>query len=195
MKHHFRQFLRAKRDSLTQAEVIEKSKTITDALIRSDLFEKSSSLFAYLDVRNEVHTRPLIEYCFGINKPVFVPVTRDREMFFTQLHGFSDLVEAGFGISEPAHPIAAEPDEKSLFIIPGVGFDECGNRIGYGAGFYDKYLHCRNLHRSNCRSGMHLVGICFEIQMADELPKEETDVQMDSVLTENKWRIVGKECR
>lgn len=187
MKHHFRQFLRAHRDSLTQAEVFEKSKIITDELIQSDLFEKSGSLFAYLDVRNEVSTRRLIEHCFKIGKPVYVPVTRDRDMFFAQLHDFSDLVEAGYGISEPGHPVKAEPDEKSLFIIPGVGFDKCGNRVGYGAGFYDKYLHCR--------SYMHLVGICFEIQMAAELPKEETDVQMDSVLTEKRWIIVEKECR
>lgn len=160
---------------------------ITDALIHSDLFEKSGSLFAYLDVRNEVQTKPLIEYCFKIGKPVFVPVTRNRDMFFAPLHDFSDLVVAEYGISEPAHPISAEPDENALFIIPGVGFDERGNRIGYGAGFYDKYLHCR--------SYMHLIGVCFEIQMTDELPKEETDVQMNSVLTEKRWLIVEKKHR
>ncbi|WNY28572.1 5-formyltetrahydrofolate cyclo-ligase [Methanimicrococcus stummii] len=185
MKHHFRQFLRARRDSLTQTEAAEKSKAITDSLIHSELFQKSSSLFAYLDVRGEVQTRPLIEYCFKIGKPVYVPVTRDREMFFAELCDFSVLTEAGYGILEPAHPVEAIPDENSLFIIPGVGFDKCGNRIGYGAGFYDKYL--------NCRSCLHLIGICFEIQLADELPTEDADVQMDSVLTEKRWLIVEKE--
>ncbi len=184
MKHHFRQFLRARRDSLTQSEILEKSKIMTDMLIQSDLFKKSGSLFAYLNIGNEVSTRLLIEHCFKIGKPVYVPVTRDQGMFFSVLHDFSDLVEAGYGISEPAHPVRAEPDERSLFIIPGVGFDKYGNRIGYGAGFYDKYLHCR--------SYMHLIGICFEIQLTDELPKEETDVQMDSVLTEKRWIIVEK---
>lgn len=187
MKHHFRQFLRAHRDSLTHDEVIEKSRIITETLIASDLFKKSGSLFVYLNVRNEVSTQMLIEHCFQIGKPVYVPVTREKEMFFAQLCDFSDLIPAGYGISEPAHPAAAEPDEKSLFIIPGVGFDKCGNRIGYGAGFYDKYLHCR--------SSMHLIGVCFEIQLTDELPKEETDVTMDSVLTEKRWIIVEKECR
>lgn len=160
---------------------------ITDALIQSDLFEKSGSLFAYLDIGNEVQTRPLIEHCFKIKKPVFVPVTRDGEMFFAPLHDFSDLVEAGYGISEPINPVAAEPDENALFIIPGIGFDKHGSRIGYGAGFYDKYLHCR--------SDVHLVGICFEIQMTDELPKEKTDVRMDAVLTEKRWVIVDKKGR
>ncbi|MDR2943704.1 MAG: 5-formyltetrahydrofolate cyclo-ligase [Methanosarcinales archaeon] len=187
MKHHFRQLLRARRDSLTHADVLEKSKRITDALVQSELFEKSGSLFAYLDVRNEVSTRSLIEYCFTIGKPVYVPVTRGQDMFFAQIRDFSDLVEAGYGISEPAHPVKAETDEKSLFIVPGVGFDKYGNRIGYGAGFYDKYL--------NCRSYMHLIGVCFDFQIVDRLPKEVTDVQMDSVLTEVRWLIAEKEER
>ncbi|MDV0444610.1 putative protein YqgN [Methanimicrococcus sp. At1] len=185
MKHHFRQFLRAHRDSLTREEVAEKSARITEALISSDLFEKSGSLFVYLDVGNEVCTRPLIEHCFRIGKPVFVPVTKDGGMFFSEIRDFSNFVPAAFGIPEPANPILAEPDENSLFVIPGVGFDKNGNRVGYGAGFYDKYLHCRSF--------MHLVGVCFEIQIADELPAEETDVSMDSVLTETEWIIVEKE--
>lgn len=187
MKHHFRQFLRAHRDSLTQEEVLEKSRQMTQTLINSDLFQKSSSVFAYLDVRNEVSTRFLIEHCFTIGKPVFVPVTRENDMFFSKLENFSDLIEAAYGIPEPAHPAAAEPDKNSLIIVPGIGFDKCGNRIGYGAGFYDKYLSCRTF--------MHSVGICFEIQLTDELPTEETDVQMDSILTEDRWVIVEKECR
>lgn len=187
MKNYFRKFLRARRDSLTREEVLEKSRTITEVLIHSDIFQKSGSVFVYLDVKNEVSTRFLIEHCFEINKPVFVPVTCDNEIFFSKLEDFSDLVKAAYGIPEPAHPVAAEPDKSSLIIVPGVGFDVYGNRIGYGAGYYDKYLQGR--------IAMHLIGICFEIQLTDELPTEKTDVQLDSILTENQWITVEKEQR
>jgi len=183
MKSHYRNFLRERRDGLTQDEIIEKSQTMTDMLIESDLFKSCESLYAYLDVRNEVHTRPLIDYCLMAGKPVYVPVTHDKEMFFTRLFDFSNLKEAAFGIPEPENPVPAEPDSRSLFIIPGVGFDKHGNRIGYGAGFYDKYLSCRKY--------LHLVGICFEIQLVDTLPADETDIQMDFILTEKRW-ITGE---
>lgn len=186
MKHHYRNFLRAQRDSLTQDDITEKSHLITESLIESDLFQKCDSLFAYLDVRNEVHTRPLIDYCFKIGKPVYVPVTRGNEMFFTRLIDFSHLREAAFGIPEPINPMPVEPDEGSLFVIPGVGFDKSCSRIGYGVGFYDKYLSGRNR--------LHLVGLCFEIQLVDALPAEETDVRMDSVLTEKRW-LFQRYCR
>ncbi|MCL2549548.1 MAG: 5-formyltetrahydrofolate cyclo-ligase [Methanimicrococcus sp.] len=185
MKYHYRNFLRERRDRLTQDDIIQKSQIITDTLVESDMFKNCGSLFAYLGVRNEVQTYPLIDYCFRIGKPVYVPVTRDKEMFFTRLFDFSHLKEAAFGIPEPENPVPANPDRQSLFVIPGVGFDKCGNRIGYGAGFYDRYL--------SRRASLHLVGICFEIQLVDLLPAEETDIRMDSVLTEKRW-IVGKNC-
>jgi len=185
MKSHYRNFLRERRDSLTPDEMIQKSQIITDTLVESDLFKNCGSLFAYLNVRNEVHTYPLIDYCFKTGKPVYVPVTRDKEMFFTRLFDFLHLKEAAFGIPEPENPVPAEPNNRSLFIIPGVGFDKCGNRIGYGAGFYDRYL--------SRRKSLQMIGICFEIQLVDLLPAEETDVRMDSVLTEKRW-IIGKDC-
>jgi 5-formyltetrahydrofolate cyclo-ligase len=100
-------------------------------------------------------------------------------MFFSQIKDFDHLKEATFGILEPVHPIPVEPDDKSLFIIPGLGFDESGNRIGYGAGYYDKYLFCR--------SSLCLLGICFEEQIVDTIPREKTDVFMDAILTEKRW--------
>lgn len=152
---------------------------MTDTLIESALFKNCSSLFAYIDVRNEVRTRPLIDYCLKTGKPVFVPVTRDKGMFFTRLLDFSHLKDGAYGIPEPENPVPAEPDEQALFVIPGVGFDKSGNRVGYGAGYYDKYL--------SRRKPFHLLGICFEIQLVDILPAEEKDIRMDSVLTEKRW--------
>lgn len=187
LKKEIRRRLRDCRNQLSEDEIITKSRCITNTLIQSELFKKSGSLFAYLETQNEVLTRPLIEHCFRIGKPVYVPVTQKNEIFFTRLNDFSNLVEADFGILEPKNPIAEEPDENSLFIIPGVGFDQFGTRLGYGAGFYDRYLYRRE--------ALSFVGVCFEIQLADKLPKEETDVLMDSVLTEKRWLIVDKKNR
>jgi 5,10-methenyltetrahydrofolate synthetase len=148
------------------------------------LFQKCDSLFAYLDVRNEVHTRPLIDYCFKIHKPVFVPVVQKNEMFFSEIRDYSELIASVFDIPSPQNPVPTEPGSGSLFIVPGLGFDKCGNRVGYGAGFYDKYL-C-------CRSRLHLIGVCFESQLEEKLPADETDIRMDSVLTEKRWILTKK---
>jgi len=178
MKHDIRQKLRTSRNQMTPEEVALKSRQITEALIHSDLFQKCTSVFTYLNIQNEVQTRSVIEHCLKIGKPVFVPVTRKEEMFFS-IADFDHLNEAAFGILEPADPVPAEPDGKSLFIIPGLGFDERGSRIGYGAGYYDKYLFCR--------SSLCLLGICFEEQIIDAIPTEKTDVFMDAILTEKRW--------
>jgi len=108
-----------------------------------------------------------------------VPVTRKEGMFFSQITDLDHLKEAAFGILEPTDPVPIEPDDKTLLIIPGLGFDENGGRIGYGAGYYDKYLFGR--------ASLCLLGICFEEQIADTLPREKTDVFMDAVLTEKRW--------
>ena len=179
MKNYYRKILRKRRDDLSEDDVLSNSKLITDTLIESDLFQTCDSLFAYLDVRNEVRTYSLIDFCFKINKPVYIPVTQKDEMFFSEIRSFSELEDSSFGIPAPKNPVRTEPDSGSLFIVPGLGFDKCGNRLGYGAGFYDKYLCGRNR--------LHLIGICFESQFEEELPADKTDIQMDSVLTEKRW--------
>ena len=179
MKKNLRSILRARRDSLTIDEISEKSRQITDILVSSESFKQCSSLYTYLDVRNEVCTKSLIEYCFDIGKPVYVPFVVESDMFFSKISDFSQLKTGVFGILEPIFPKADEPDSKSLFVVPGVGFDRRGHRLGYGAGYYDKYLCSREF--------MGLIGVCFDIQLIDEIPSEKTDVSMDAILTENGW--------
>ena len=179
MKRNYRTVLRERRNSLQKDEILYNSGVIMATLTESELFHRCHSLFMYMNIQNEVHTRPLIDFCFKINKPVFVPVTYGNEMFFSSLSEFSILMDSNFGIPVPEVQIPTEPDNNSLFVIPGLGFDKYGNRLGYGAGFYDKYLCCRKY--------LHLVGVCFENQLVDELPSDETDIQMDSVLTEKRW--------
>jgi 5-formyltetrahydrofolate cyclo-ligase len=179
MKRDIRQQLRAQRNQMAPEAVTSKSRQITDVLIHSELFQKCASVFTYLDVQNEVQTRPLIDWCFQIGKPVFVPAVRKEGLFFSQITDFVHLKEGVFGILDPTDSVFVEPDSRSLFVIPGLGFDENGGRIGYGAGYYDKYLFCR--------SSLCLLGICFEEQIVSTLPAEKTDIFMDAVLTEKRW--------
>ena len=157
MKTEFRKCLSEQRNALSKEDVLRRSQIITDTLIESALFQTCHSLFVYSDIQNEVHTYPLIDFCFKINKPIFVPVISNKEMFFSQIYDFSELEASTFGIPAPKNPVSTEPDSASLFVVPGLGFDVRGNRLGYGAGFYDKYL-CG-------RSYLHLVGLCFEFQL------------------------------
>ncbi|WNY26849.1 5-formyltetrahydrofolate cyclo-ligase [Methanolapillus ohkumae] len=186
MKQKIRNELRYKRERMSKTDVFAKSKHIAEALLSSGLFQKAESVFAYMDVRNEVHTAPFIRECLERKKKVALPKTIGSEMIFYPIDDLDNLVKGDFGIMEPDSIKSAlvVPDENSLIIVPGIGFDRLGNRLGYGVGYYDKYLS-KNKY-------MHLIGICFEEQLVGKIPAEDTDIPMDSVLTEKEWIFIKK---
>ncbi|WNY25052.1 5-formyltetrahydrofolate cyclo-ligase [Methanolapillus millepedarum] len=186
MKQKIRNELRLKREKMSRADVLAKSKHITETLFHSDLFHKADAVFAYADVQNEVHMMPFLQDCLERGKSVALPKTVGSEMIFYKISDLNSLRKGNFGIMEPDATTTNSifPNEKSLIIVPGIGFDRLGNRLGYGAGFYDKYLS-KNLY-------MHAVGICFEDQLVDKIPAENLDISMDSVLTEKEWIFFKK---
>ncbi|MDV0447487.1 5-formyltetrahydrofolate cyclo-ligase [Methanosarcinaceae archaeon Ag5] len=188
MKQKVRNELRLKREKMSRPDVLAKSKPITVALLNSDLFQKAEIVFAYADVKNEVHTMPFLQDCFERNKPVALPKTVGNELIFYKISDLDSLKKGNFGILEPdtSDPelVPVLPDKKTLFVVPGIGFDRLGNRLGYGVGYFDKYLSKNGY--------MHAVGICFEDQLVDKIPTEDTDIRMDSVLTEKEWIFLKK---
>ena len=186
------------RNSLTDAQVKEKSLKIFDRLKASNLIENKNNIFIYCSFKNEVDTYNIINSLLNCGKTVIVPyMFRDCNGLLTmqmrELKCIMELVEGPMGIPQPQPQPQPQPDlepfesfggfdanEIDAAIIPGVAFDMNHNRIGYGKGMYDKVLPLLN---SNCLK----IALAFEMQiMSDLIDYEEHDVKMDYIITENR---------
>lgn len=160
-------------------EYMEKSSLmITEKIINHPEYQEAKWIFCYMDAKGEVQTKYLIEHAWKNGKRVVVPKVEGKEMSFYEITGFSQLETGNFGIMEPVSTCIKvdSKDKKSIMIIPGVAFDQAGNRIGYGGGYYDKYI--------SSHSKMYKMAIAFSVQIVPQIPSEEYDIKMDCIITE-----------
>lgn len=138
LKKRLRSELKAKRASMDA-----RAKSAADERIFEQLkpyAEKASAVFCYVSTEIEVDTRRFLRFCFERKIPVAVPVSGDTELTFCKISSFADLEEGRFGISEPAVKIPVQPDENTLCVVPALCADGEGLRLGYGRGYYDRFL-------------------------------------------------------
>jgi len=134
----------------------------------------------YCAVRGEVPTDGVMAHAFASGKKVCFPAVEKEGLVFRQICGHQDLVPGGFGIPEPhSGCIPVSPADIDLFVVPGVGFDLAGQRIGYGRGYYDRALH-------RLESSGRLIAFCFEFQLLDAIKADHHDVIMDRIITERR---------
>lgn len=154
----------------------DQSISIINELIRRDYFIDSETIAIYSSLEDEVNTTMVINMCILLGKHICLPKVIDREtMEFYYINDTDDLVLSKNKILEPDTSELANIKDIDLMIIPGICFDKDNNRIGYGKGYYDRYL-ARNNH-------VLKVALAFNEQIIDELiPVEEYDVKMDEVI-------------
>ena len=138
----------------------------------------------YVAFNNEVETKGLIKYSLAQGKRVFVPVTRNKERLLipSQVFKFPDDLQPGtWGILEPKSDCfrPQEPSEIDLVVVPGVAFDEECNRLGYGGGFYDRFL---NQLSNECT----FIAVAFELQIRDNVYHQAHDQPVHVVITEDQ---------
>ncbi|HZK29748.1 MAG TPA: 5-formyltetrahydrofolate cyclo-ligase [Methanoregula sp.] len=177
-KKVLRDHARHVRCTLSQAEIEEKSACICMAL--QNFLEGIDPVMVYVSKPLEVNTRHLIEYLIAGRGRVIVPVI-EREtvnLRLSWLDNPSVLVESTFRVHEPTgNEIPARPEDVKVAIIPVLGFDRKGNRLGYGAGYYDRFLaRYPDIIR---------IGLAFACQELSALPCEDNDIKMDLMVTEN----------
>ena len=128
-----------------------------------------------MDYKNEVSTRMIIQKAWELNKSVYVPKVNGQEMTFHPIRSFLELEEGYRGIPEPtSNPVNII--NPGLVIIPGVAFDRNLNRVGYGKGYYDRFLS----HNDNLRT----LAICFELQLEEKIPSDSFDIRPEVLITE-----------
>jgi 5-formyltetrahydrofolate cyclo-ligase len=176
-KNSVRQVLRQRKEAMVPEERLEKSKGICNHLMR--LIQEGVTVMVYTSKEKEVNTSSLITTLFERRNPVIVPiiVKEDLSLRLSYLRDFSVLVPSTFGVPEPiGNEIPATGENVDTIILPMLGFDRTGRRMGYGAGYYDRFL-AKNPH-------VRKIGIAFACQEYDNLPADEYDIPMDSIITE-----------
>lgn len=176
-KKDIRKRVLEKRNLITDKEWEEKSRLIYEKVVTHPFFLETDAIYCYVDYRRETGTYAIIEQAWKLGKKVAAPKVNGDEMEFYYIQSFNDLQDGFKGIPEPRQMHPAN-DENVLVIMPGAVFDANCNRIGYGKGYYDKYLHAHPNYKT--------IAIAFELQMVEAIPAEAHDICPNMIITEEK---------
>ena len=173
-KKELRSQIRSRKRAMTEEEIEARSQALCRLFLESRAYREARSVYGYLPYNQEVRTVPLLEQALRDGKRVAVPKVFGDEMKFIWMEDLS-LVSKGYaGIPEPTADGPEADDETALVLMPGLAFDREGHRIGYGGGFYDKFL---------CRESNHpTLALCYEFQMQPHVDTQEFDIPVDTVL-------------
>lgn len=180
MKEKLRKRIIDIRKSVSNSEVLEKSDTIKKRLFEMREFKEAPTILFYVSYDNEVYTHEMIKECIA-EKNIVVPITdkQKRRLILSKLDNWDDLTIGSYNIFEPkkekTKPVSI--DDIDLIIVPGVGFDEKGNRLGHGKGYFDNLLN---------HSKVLKIGLAFEFQIVENIPTEKHDIPVDKIVTEKR---------
>ena len=173
-KTELRKTIREKKRAMTEEQIVRKSEALGRLFVKSEEYRNARSIYGYLPYNQEVRTVPMLEQALRDGKRVAVPKCYGDEMRFIWMEDLSKVEKGYANIPEPIADGPVADDETALVLMPGLAFDPQGHRIGYGGGFYDKFL---------AREGNHpTLALCYDFQMVDHLETEEFDIPVDKVL-------------
>lgn len=183
-KQSIRQEIKKVRQSYTKQQIDEASRKITHKLLTLEEFKASSIVFLYAAIAQEVQTHIIFEEAQKHHKkiafPKVCPYTNTMEFYLVDT--LEELIPVQYKSTVLYEPNGDEikkviPDTHTLMIAPGLAFDYNKNRIGYGGGFYDKYMN---------KYHPYVIGICFDFQIIKLLPKEELDYPLNMIISEKQ---------
>ncbi|MCB9743903.1 MAG: 5-formyltetrahydrofolate cyclo-ligase [Alphaproteobacteria bacterium] len=183
-KHSLRAELRARRARLTLAERKQASRRACARLMASPIWENALRVGLFLSMHDEVSTQLLLESAWRTGRRVATPVTPPlgSPLAFRWVQRGTLLRRARFGALEPGPDAEVAPlDDLELLVVPGLGFDARGARLGAGGAYYDRTLP---------QTGP-AVMLAFSLQQLDRVPEEPHDVRVQAVVTERGWTWPG----
>ncbi len=173
-KKELRASIRAQKRAMTEEEIVRKSEALGRLFAASEEYRTARSIYGYLPYNQEVRTVAMLEQALRDGKRVAVPKCYGDEMRFIWMDDLSRVEKGYANIPEPIADGPVADDETALVLMPGLAFDPQGHRIGYGGGFYDKFLAKEQNHPT--------LALCYDFQMVDHLETEEFDIPVDKVL-------------
>lgn len=173
-KKELRSSIRAQKRAMSEAEIAQKSERLGQLFAASSLYRQAKTIYGYLPYNQEVRTVPMLERALRDGKRVAVPKVVGEEMIFIYLDDLNAVEKGYAGIPEPIANGPVADDPHALVLMPGLAFDPQGHRIGYGGGFYDRFLAAQPEHPT--------LALCYDFQLLPHLETDSFDIPVDCVL-------------
>ncbi len=164
-----------------------RSKSALARLAALGAYAPDTRVLWYLSIRSEVETQAMVHDLLDTGHDLVIPYCVGRDLHLWALRDFDHLEPSRWGILEPREDLRADeafsvaPESLDVVVVPGLAFTPAGDRLGYGAGYYDRLL---------ARTEAQRFGVCFEVQVVPELPTSPADVPMHAIVTENRTIVV-----
>lgn len=177
MKNEIRKHNKLMRSQLSEQEVAQKSRLVSNTFLESNIYKNCRCLMLYMPLGNETDTSHIIKEAFNDGKKVVFPVTDAKTGVITPYYADGDtkFKVGAFSVTEPVTGKIARPEDIDVILVPGIAFDRKGNRVGFGKGCYDRLLKSTKAIK---------VGYCYLFQICDEIPAESHDIKMDYIVNE-----------
>ncbi len=179
-KQKLRQQIRAKRAKLTPELRQQAAKKIANRIVKTEIFKNSKSIAAYIAVQGEADSFPLMQHAWAANKICYLPIlTAERKLLFAKYEPNDPLINNRYNIPEPQPTNLINTQDLDIVIIPLVAFDKNNNRLGTGAGYYDRtfaFIKQAKNHQP------YLIGIAYEFQKVTKLSTDPWDVPLDLIV-------------
>lgn len=178
-KKTIRNIIKEKRSILTDKEKELMDNIIFNKIIESESYKIAKVMFVYVSFQGEVDTKRFIEYALNQDKRICVPkiVSKKEGLKAVEINSLQDLKEGAYGILEPeGFNSEINKEEIDLILMPGVAFDKEGGRVGYGGGFYDRFL--KGVSKDTSK-----IALAYDFQIFNKVPMEEQDVRIDGIIT------------
>lgn len=176
-KKEIRELIQIKKNQMTEEEMIMACKKCRNRLYQLEEYKHAELLFLYVDFNKEMQTKAIITDALKAGKRIAVPKVEKKEMNFYEINSLDHLSPSNFGILEPIDTITPVYG-SALMIMPGIAFDTCRNRIGYGGGFYDRYLEEHPYNKT--------IAIAYDFQILENLPADIFDKKPDKIVTDQR---------
>ena len=178
-KQQIRAMIRSKKRAMTPAQIEKASKHLTDLLLGLPQYRNATSIYGYLPFNQEVDTRAILTQALRDGKRMALPKTYGDEMRFIWVEDFTAVQNAAIGCPEPIADVPVADDPDALILLPGLAFDLQGGRMGYGGGYYDRFLAAED-HPT--------VALCYSFQLLPQIPMENYDFRTDCIISTDEWR-------
>lgn len=173
-KAALRRQIREQKRAMTEEQINAASARLGELFAATEQYRNAKTIYGYLPYNQEVRTVPMLEQALKDGKRVAVPKVYGEEMKFIYMTDLTQIEKGYAGIPEPVADAPVADDPAALVLMPGLAFTKSGDRMGYGGGFYDKFLAAEPSHPT--------VALCYGFQMVDQLPTEQYDIPVDLVL-------------
>ena len=172
-KQELRRAIRQQKQAMAPEDIAARSDNLRRRVLETDAYRQAKTIYCYLPFNQEVDTLPLLRQALLDGKQAALPKCYGKEIRFILTDDLSRIRYSPFGAPEPVDDAPIASDETALVIVPGLVFDESGHRIGYGGGYYDRFLSREPNHPT--------IALCFDFQLVPHLEPDPHDIPVQTV--------------